>query len=179
MLALGARAATLLLDLSPLILAQWKHLVECGTDPRRLALDDHDGKIAALLLDEIGVQYHEIDANEHERIAEALTKMEAWVRKLKEQGGPFDGGKGGAADALPSEAQAAESASADAPPQSEKGSASTSSGQAGTFSPVLSPVEGPTAGEKEPDPSRPLDSARDRPPAPYSAGGASLDWTRL
>jgi hypothetical protein len=167
MLALGARAATLLLDLSPLIMAQWKRLVEAGTDPRRLALDDHDGKIAALLFDEIGVQYHEVIATDQEKLREALDKMEAWVKELK-----AEERKRGAADALPEGGEVAVPSNVEGAAIAEpsatlleeaKGSASTGSGQAGTFP--------ETASEKEPDPTR--------PPAPYSAGGVSLDWTKL
>jgi len=114
MLALGTRAALVLVDLTPMILDQWKRLVEAGIDPRRLALTNHESKIAALLFDEIGVQYHDVDANQAQRIAEALDKLEAWVRKLKKEEKEQNEG-----ESTGPPAAAAEPATPDTPPPVE------------------------------------------------------------
>ena len=157
MVALGTRAALLLLELSPLIVAQWKRLVEAGTDPRRLALDDHDAKVAALLFDEIGVQYHEVMASDQEKLREALDKLEAWVRKLKEAEEANKGG--GGPETGP-------------PVASPVAGADSTRGQA-NFASQKEPDPTPDNGETEPDPDP------SRKPAPYSGSGASLDWTKL
>ena len=175
MVVLGTRCALLLLELGPVVLAQWKRLVEAGIDPRRLALDDHDGKIAALLFDEIGVQYHDVMATDQERIREALDKLEAWVRKLKDQESVPGAGGPAAGPPVPSPAEGPEVQAAAAtaePPQEAKASPlrQGSVAQAGTAS--------PTAGEKEPASPERVERDPKREAAPYSASGNSLDWTK-
>lgn len=84
MVALGARAALILLDLTPRMLDLWTRLVRAGIDPRRLALEHDEAKIAALLFDEIGVQYHDLDAGDYDRLKKALDRIEAWLDKMKQ-----------------------------------------------------------------------------------------------
>jgi hypothetical protein len=99
MIALGARAATILLDLTPMMLDLWKRLVHSGIDPRRLALENDEAKISALLFDEIGVQYRDLDAGDYDRLKAALDRIEVWLNKMKqaeksveESTGPPDAG---------------------------------------------------------------------------------------
>jgi hypothetical protein len=84
MIALGARAATILLDLTPMMLDLWKRLVHSGIDPRRLALENDEAKISALLFDEIGVQYGDLEAGDYDRLKAALDRIEVWLNKMKQ-----------------------------------------------------------------------------------------------
>lgn len=85
MMALGARAATILLDLTPKMCELWKRLVRSGIDPRRLELENNEAKIAALLFDELGVQYRDLDAGDYDRLKAALDRIEIWLRKMKDE----------------------------------------------------------------------------------------------
>ncbi len=151
MLVLAVRAAEMLQDLSPLLTDQWKLLLEhFKVDPRRLALNGDEERMAALMLDELGIQFHEIGATEYARLRDALDKIEAWIKQAKnpdedsEEGGEAQAGPPGVTQAPPEVQAAQEAAAAESAPPAES---------------------------KEEHPAS-------RPPAPYSAGGADLDWTK-
>lgn len=153
LMALAVRVCEMALDLAPLIRAQWTVLVcELRVDPRRLALDADSEAVAALMLDELGIQYHEIGATEDERLRDALNKIEAWIKEAKVRK-PFEE-KEGPAQSGPPAPPAPSTVEGPEPPVAEKAS--------GTFS--------PDDGEKEPDPTQ---------PGTYSASGDSLNWTKL
>ncbi len=152
---LGVRAIELLERISPLLHEQFEHLVHSGIDVRRLTYDGDDAAIAALLLDELGLQYHEIGATDYDRMREALAKMEAWVKanfgKKKEAAEGADTGP-----PVPPAAGPEEGPGETAEPAPEA---------------KAPPVEHAAPPEEK--------SRSEREPVLYSAGKESLDWTRL
>jgi hypothetical protein len=108
------------------------------------------------------VQYHEALATDQEKLREALDKMEAWVRKLKEE----EKERADASPACPEELEGPGVSEAGILPADAEPSAEIEAGPSAEL----------RAGKM---PAPPEEKPASRPPAPYSAGGASLDWTKL
>ncbi len=160
MLVLAVRAAELMCELSPLIVARWKHLLNhFKVDPRRLSLNHDEERVAALMLDELGIQYHEIGTTDYARLRDALDKIEAWIKQARNP----DEGKGG-------EAQAGPPGVSPPPCPVAEPDADATEAETAQVAQAAKPVS-----EQEAAPEKP----RERPPATYSTGKESLDWTKL
>ncbi len=151
MLALGQRAAELLIELAPIIRQKTNALINAGIDPRSTLRRASSMQIAHVFLDELGIDLEHIERASFEQMLSALKEVQEWITQCRRSEAVYFKGassseQGAAATGPP--ANAAEPAFPDAPP----------------------PVEPAPQDEK---------ARSGREPELYSAGKDSLDWTKL
>jgi hypothetical protein len=83
MLALGQRAAELLIQLAPLIREKTVAFIKAGIDPRQILRRAQSMTIAQIFLDELGIDLENIERADAATLHAAMQRVQLWIRECK------------------------------------------------------------------------------------------------
>ncbi len=83
MMALGQRAAELLIQLAPLIREKTVAFIRAGIDPRQTLRRAQSLTIAQIFLDELGIDLENIERADAATLHAAMQRVQLWIRECK------------------------------------------------------------------------------------------------
>ncbi len=83
MLALGQRAAELLVDLAPLVRNITQNFIRAGIDPRPTLRRAASMQVAHVFADELGIDLENIEQASFEKLQAALRRVQEWIAECR------------------------------------------------------------------------------------------------